>query len=49
MCGPPREQCDGFEDHSNNNNYDRDDDPGLAEERVRHLTHDENGNRYQDA
>lgn len=46
MCGPSREQCEGYEEEqSNYHDYD----PDLAAEEVRHLTHDENGNKYPDA
>ena len=48
MCGPPREQCEPFCYEEKRKNHDEDD-PGLAEERFRHLTHDEDGNRYPDA
>ena len=49
MCGPPKEQCDGNEDIRLYDRFFDEEDPGLTAERVRHLTHDEQGNKYPDA
>jgi len=49
MCGPPIEQCEGYcEDLAERDFWDADT-QALADESVKHLTHDENGNRYPDA
>jgi len=51
MCGPCSDGTYWSDLESNRKKHKpvESDDPGLQAERIRHLTHDETGNKYPDA